>query len=210
MQFQSLIVGFGLCYFQLGVNGFRGNSERATDHEVAKLHKRAPPSTSNNRIPKLSMKTGILMVPESGVRCGSAEFSREQIYRTGEIACAEYKLMRKNPTVKLAAVGHVHRTHSRFSLQRQKFYIYPLVPLTRDENGTYRPTPYVVITENCSVVAVYLRTFLKPKAVVIKKSKFDRCWEGRDIPEGALEKSSSTSSDGVSHPSPNYSPLSDA
>ncbi|CAD6506226.1 BgTH12-07153 [Blumeria graminis f. sp. triticale] len=204
MQFQSLIIGFSLGCFQLGVNGFRSNSERATGHEVVKLHKRTRPSTSYHRIPKYSMETGISMLPETGVLCGTVQFSKGEIYQKGDIACTEYTRMRKNPLVKFNSVGNVHRTHNRFNSQRQKFYIYPLLPLESDENGIYKPTPYVVITKQCSVVAVYLRTFSKPKAMIIKKSKFDICWEGRNNPEGFLEEPSSpTPSDGSSDSSEN-------
>ncbi|SZF02531.1 unnamed protein product [Blumeria hordei] len=83
--------------------------------------------------------------------------------------------MRKNFIFKLVSVGQVHRIHSRFSRQGQKFYIYPLNPLKRDKNGIYKPMPCVVITEKCSVVAVYLGIFLKSKIRFRPKSKYNLC-----------------------------------
>lgn len=182
MRFQGLFISLGLSFLQLGASGFQGDTERSIDHAVAAPKELAASTPPTYRIPKLNIKSGIWMVPETGVRRGSVDFTNKQIYQTGEIACAEYKLMRKNFTVKLVSVGQVHRTHSRFSRQGQKFYIYPLNPLRRDKNGIYKPTPYVVIDKKCRVIAIYLRTFLKSKTRFRPKSKYDLCWEGRDIP----------------------------
>lgn len=172
MRQQVILICLSLIYF--GAAGSDKHTSTKSPHEAAVAGQLAEGSETHDKQP---------------ISCGVFTLQWNHVQAKKQKACHELKYQTAPDNHLSNILGEIYEPRRTSIPWNKKYYMYPLTQIVADTGGILSNTPYLFITNTCSLVAIYLRIGARTKSKVrtpIQQEIYKRCWDKREGNEAVV------------------------